>query len=501
MTNVVEQIWRFAESTPAKIAVRQDEHEWTYADLRAESARVAAVLRDRGVRPGDRVVLVQGTTSTFLAGYCGVLEVGAAVVLVNVMATAAEIRHILTDADVKVVLAGSACTGSAQEAARPLGLPTYVLEDISVGSAVPLRAPVSRGEDDPAMLLYTSGTTGKPKGVVISHGSLFAAPDSIGDVVSLTADDVVVTALPLFHVFGGVIVSGMTLTTGATLSLIERFKPQKVLDVLVRDDATVYAGVPTMHNALVNHEGGGGAEQFASLRVCISGGAPLPGEIHEAFMQRYGAKLLEGYGMTEMTGVVSFTRPELDLPPGTVGVPTRGVEMKVLRADGTDAQPGDVGELYCRGANLMLGYNNLPEATADALTDGWYASGDLVTRDEHGVITIVGRLKELIIRGGYNVYPREVEEVLLEHPDILDVAVVGVDDRHYGQEVAAVIVPRAGAVLDPDVLRLWAKERLSAYKVPHIFGFVDELPKGPSGKISKKDIDLTNHAIRKVATA
>jgi len=490
MSNIAQRIWEHAERDPDGPAVKLDDEVWTFEEFRRRCVGVADSLEDLGVARGDRVVLVQSTRPSFLSAYYGLAVLGAVVVPVNTMATPSEIHHVVTDAGARLILAGRDCSLSAEGAAESAGVLLTIIDDLAEGprDETAMRVPVDVGTDDVAMFLYTSGTTGRPKGAVLTHGNIEATHQCVADVVSLTAEDVVASALPLFHVYGGTIIAGMTISRGATVSLIHRFSPEKVLEVLTRDHVTIYAGVPTMHNALVNYEGVAGREQFVDLRVCMSGGASLPVEVLKAFDDRFGAVLLEGYGMTEMTGCVSFTRPEDERMPGTVGVPLGGVEVRVVDDQGADCAPGTVGELICRGPQLMREYHNLPEATAEVLRDGWYLTGDLASLADDGVISIVGRRKELIIRGGYNVYPREVEEVLIEHPDVLDIAVVGIADKHYGQEVAAMIATRPGAQIDTVTFRAWAKERLSAYKVPRFYSFVDELPKGPTGKVLKRSI-------------
>jgi long-chain acyl-CoA synthetase len=269
-------------------------------------------------------------------------------------------------------------------------------------------------------------------------------------------------------VFGQATVMGTALRADASLSLLARFDAEDLLDLIRRDKLTIVLGVPTMWNALLHSSAAAGPEQFASLRLAASGGAPLPAEILRAFEERFGCVILKGYGPTETTAAATFNglwRPR-----------------KPVRT-------GEVGEVYVRGPVVMKGYWNRPDATAEALADGWLRTGDLGTRDGDGDLRIAGRKKDLLIRGGYNVYPREVEEVLYEHPDIVEAAVIGVPDEHYGEEVAAVLAPRPHAVLDPAALRAWAKQRLSAYKVPHLFVRVDQLPKGPTGKILKRAID------------
>jgi long-chain acyl-CoA synthetase len=282
---------------------------------------------------------------------------------------------------------------------------------------------------------------------------------------------------------------GTTLRAGATLSLLARFDAEGLLDLLRRDGLTVMAGVPTMWNALLHAAGDRTPADFATLRLAASGGASLPAEVMRAFEERFGCVILEGYGLSETTGAATFNGLGRERKPACVGIALPGSDVAIRGDDGQERPIDEVGEVFIRGPVVMKGYWNRPEATAEVLQDGWLRTGDLGTKDADGDIRIVDRKKDLIIRGGYNVYPREVEEVLYEHPDIVEVAVIGLPDDHFGEEVAAVLSLREGATFDATELRTWAKERLSAYKVPRVFQVVDALPKGPTGKILKRAID------------
>jgi long-chain acyl-CoA synthetase len=305
----------------------------------------------------------------------------------------------------------------------------------------------------------------------------------------MTHDDVFGTALPLFHSFGQAAVLGTAMLAGACVSLQERFDAEGMIELVARDGVTILAGVPTMFNALLHADDGVVPTSFAGLRIATSGGASLPAEIIRAFGERFGCVLLEGYGLTETTAAATFNGLDRPRKAGAVGVSLPGVEVRVVGCDGAPCALDEVGEVLVRGPNVMKGYWNRPEATAEVLAGGWLHTGDLGRLDADGDLHIVDRKKDLIIRGGYNVYPREVEEVLHEHPDIVEVAVVGIPDEHFGEEVAAVIALRSDAEVDPTALRAWAKERLSAYKVPRRFQFVDALPKGSTGKVLKRAID------------
>jgi long-chain acyl-CoA synthetase len=299
---------------------------------------------------------------------------------------------------------------------------------------------------------------------------------------------VVLGALPLFHAFGQTCALNAAIAAGASLALIPRFDAGKALEVIERDQVTVFEGVPTMYAALLHHPGRDQAD-VRTLRVCVSGGAALPVELLREFEREFGCVVLEGYGLSETSPVACFNHPDRERKPGSIGTPVEGVEMKLVDLYRRDAAPGEVGEIAIRGHNVMTGYWNRPDATADAIDDdGWFYSGDIARVDDDGCYFIVDRKKELIIRGGYNVYPREIEEVLYEHRAIREAAVVGIPHADLGEEVAAAVALRPGMHATESEIRDYVKANVAAYKYPRHVWFVDELPKGPTGKILKREI-------------
>jgi long-chain acyl-CoA synthetase len=349
---------------------------------------------------------------------------------------------------------------------------------------------VQREPGDLAVILYTSGTTGKPKGASLTHSNLlWNAHLSATTLTLFTPQDRILCPLPLFHTYAQTVVLNAAVHSGSQLVLMPRFDPQQALDLLHREHVTVFEGVPTMFIALVNH--GAGDRDLSRLRMSVSAAASIPVETLLAFEREFGCPVLEGYGLSECAPVVSFNHPDRPRKPGSIGTPIWGVEMRLLDADGNQI-PGtdEVGEIAVRGHNVMAGYLGLPEATAETISaDGWLRTGDLARRDPDGYYYIVDRKKDMIIRGGYNVYPREIEEVLYEHPAVLEATVVGVPHPELGEEVAAAVVAKPGIDLDPDELRQFVRDRLAAYKYPRVVAIVDELPKGPTGKVLKKEID------------
>jgi long-chain acyl-CoA synthetase len=502
MSNAAQAAWDHASADPDRVALRGAGAPWTYGRLRANAARVAARLADAGVRPGDRVLLVAPSVPEFAGAYYGIHAAGAVAVTANTMSTRPELEYVGGDAGVKLVLGWHEVAPAPQEAAAALDVPYWALNDDLSGLAhdAPLDRPVERDDTDNAVILYTSGTTGRPKGAQLTHGNLIACADIFIEVLEVTPEDRMGTALPLFHVFGQAVVMSTTLRAGASLSILARFDPIELLDMLRRDRLTMMSGVPTMWNALLHAPAAENErDDFATLRLAASGGAAMPAEVMNAFEQRFGCVILEGYGLSETTGAATFNGLHRERKPSCVGIALPRCEAEVRGPDGQVVPTGEVGEVHLRGPVVMKGYWNRPDATAEALTpDGWLRTGDLGTQDADGDIRIVDRKKDLIIRGGYNVYPREVEEVLYEHPDVVEVAVIGVPDEHFGEEVAAVVALRAGAAWDAAAFRAWAKERLSAYKVPRLFQVVDALPKGPTGKILKRAIEA--EAVRTAAS-
>ncbi|QGK68999.1 AMP-binding protein [Allosaccharopolyspora coralli] len=490
MPNVARPPWEHAGSAPNAVALRAGDEVWTYAQLRDASAAFGGELRALGARPGDRVLLVAPTVAEFVVAYLAGQLLGTVVITMNTMATEPEIDYVVEDSGASLLIAWHEASLAASRVAEERDLSFRVLAPgAGARSGTPVDEPVERNLDDTAVLLYTSGTTGRPKGVELTVGNLLDTARTFVEQLDLTSQDRFGTALPLFHVFGQAVCLNTVLTTGASMSLLSPFEPVAMLEMIRRDRLTTVAGVPTMWNAMLHASGDFGPADFADLRLASSGGASLPGEVITAFSDRFGCTILEGYGLTESSGAATYNAPDRQQRIGSVGIPLPGTDVEIRNLDGEPVPAGDVGEVFLRGPSVMKGYWNRPDATAADLAGGWLRTGDLGRVDEDGYLYIVDRAKDLIIRGGYNVYPREVEEVLYEHPDIVEVAVLGVADDAYGEEVAAVVATRSGAPIDEDELRTWAKERLSPYKVPHRFRFVDTLPKGPSGKILKRAID------------
>jgi long-chain acyl-CoA synthetase len=481
-----------AQQQRERTALRLDGHAISYGELDDATARVAALLLDRGLELGDRVGIMLPNVPEFAIAYYGVLRAGGVVVPMNVLLKQREVAFYLGDSEAKLIFAWHAFAEEAAAGAGEAGAECLVVEPAEFARALeesePGREIAERTAEDTAVILYTSGTTGKPKGAQLTHSNLSVNADVSTALFSLSADDVILGALPLFHAFGQTCGLNAAIAAGATLSLIPRFDAGKALEVIERDQVTVFEGVPTMYAALLHHPDRDRAD-VRSLRVCVSGGAALPVEVLHEFEREFGCVILEGYGLSETSPVACFNHPNRERKPGSIGTPVEGVEMKLVDLHRRDAAPGEVGEIAIRGHNVMRGYWNRPDATAEAIdNDGWFYSGDIARVDEDGCYFIVDRKKELIIRGGYNVYPREIEEVLYEHPAIREAAVVGIPHADLGEEVAAAVALRPGMHATEAEIRDFVKANVAAYKYPRRVWFVDELPKGPTGKILKREV-------------
>jgi long-chain acyl-CoA synthetase len=489
--NLATNLLRTAERFPERPAVRLDDTILTYRALADASGRVATMLCERGVRPGDRVAVMLPNVPQFAAVYYGVLRAGGVVVPMNPLLKEREVGYYLGDSGAALIAAWHGCADEATAGASRAGAPTLVVGDDFVdllAPVPPMSGAVERSGSDTAVILYTSGTTGQPKGAELSHDNLSTNVDVMAtDLVRVGPEDVVFGGLPLFHSFGQTCGLNTAVKVGACLTLVSRFVAGAVLDVLERDRVTVFEGVPTMYVALLG-EPGLDKRDLSALRVCVSGGAALPVEVMREFERTFGCVILEGYGLSETSPVASFNHPDRPRKAGSIGTPVRGVEMRLVDEYGLDIPAGEVGEIVIRGHNVMKGYWRRDEATAEAIPDGWFRSGDLARMDEDGYFFIVDRRKDLIIRGGYNVYPREIEEVLYEHPAVAEAAVIGVPDASLGEEVGAAVVVRPGGAVTARELQDFVKSQVAAYKYPRRVWLVPALPKGPTGKVLKREI-------------
>ena len=513
--NVSGLLTRTASGYPARTAIVFGGDRISYAQLDAASNRVANLLIERGVRPGEKVAVSCTNIPQFTTIYFGILKAGAVVVPLNVLLKAREIAYHLNDSDATAYFAfeggpelpiGREAWSAFQVADRAAHF--FLIGDgTSVDGVTPdqiCAAAVAgqpetfemaeRTDDDTAVILYTSGTTGQPKGAELRHRNVY---DIARAGVQLfesdpAAPDVYLCVLPLFHAFGQMVIQNGAIGFGGTLVLQARFSARQALDLMLAHDVTFFGGVPTMYWGLLEalDDSVDVARLAANLRIAVSGGSALPAKIHQEFKKRFDVTILEGYGLSETVAIATFATYGDEPRVGSIGRPIAGVQMKLINDDWSDVadDPGAVGEIAIKGYNIMKGYYKRPEATSEAINQGWFRTGDLARKDADGFYFVVDRSKDMIIRGGFNVYPRELEEVLMEHPAVSLVAVIGVPHLSHGEEIKAVVVRKAGDTTTAAELTAWGKEQFAGYKYPRIVEFVDALPMTATGKILKREL-------------
>ena len=507
---IIESAKRFPDET----ALINNEERISYRDLRKQVLSVAAYLKSIGVGRGDTVALMCGNMPEFTIAYFGVLASGATLVTLNSLLVADEIAYQLENSQsVGVISEAESLEAVLEGASRAECCEWIVLADrivpaeaqgaqvqAKLGDLLEKFDPLQRCEltnpDDTAVILYTSGTTGHPKGAELTHFNLwenarqiserlFAAND--GEISLIGPGHVAIAALPLYHTFGQTCVQNALLTNGGAVTYLKRFDPEDCAKIIARDRVTILDAVPTIYTALL-HCDSVDPSSLQCLSYGVSGGAALPLEVRSAFEAKFKMELQEGYGLTETSPVASAQVRWRERKIGSIGCPIEGVEMKIFDDDDNEVSPGSEGEVVIRGRNIMKGYLNQPEATAKVMRNGWFHSGDVGKMDEEGHFYIVDRKKDMIIRGGYNVYPREVEEVLYAHPDIAEACVIGVPDEKYGEEVKAVVTLMPSAKTAPEEIVEYCKKHVAAYKYPRVVEVVAEIPKGPTGKILKREV-------------
>jgi len=489
---------------PNRVALIHDDEQLTYAELRDVSHQIANHLVAHGIEPGDRVALSCPNIPWFTAIYFGILKAGAVVVPLNVLLKPREIAYHLKDSGAKAYFAfegspdlpiGAAASEAFDQVADCSMLSVFGLELVAWADQSRRFATVERHDDDTAVILYTSGTTGQPKGAELRHRNMrhnALVTDRVFGVDE-SRPDTYLCVLPLYHSFGQSVIQNSAVAYGGTVVMQARFEARAALDLMRERKVTFFAGVPTMYWSLLE-----AADRIAelsaiaeNLRIGISGAAALPAQLHQDFSDVFDVELLEGYGLSETSPVASFMPLDQPARIGSVGKPIPGVQMKLINDDWSDLTGGDreVGEIAIKGDNVMKGYHNRPDATAEVIRDGWFRTGDLARKDSDGYYFIVDRSKDMIIRGGYNVYPRELEEVLMSHPAVSQVAVVGIPHESHGEEIMAVVVKtkKHDAVSERDLVT-WGKKEFASYKYPRIVTFVDALPLTSTGKILKRQL-------------
>lgn len=481
----------------------------TYAELDGAVTKFADGLEKLGIKKGDHIALVLGNTPHFVIGFYGALRLGATVIPINPIYTPAEIGYILGNGDVRAVITLDLLVPLFERINEHLPKVEHLIVcetpegenseiDVSKLSVYPelksFTSVVGSGDlsfvgptladEDVAVILYTSGTTGKPKGAMLTHRNLYSNARDVAEYLKISEQDRVITTLPMFHVFCLTVALNAPLMNGGTMLIVPKFSPKEIFQIAREHEATVFAGVPTMYNFLLQYPEGN-PEDLSTLRLCISGGAAMPVALLKGFEQKFNVLVSEGYGLSEASPVTCFNPLDRPRKPGSIGTSIINVENKVINENGDEVSVGQVGELIVRGPNVMKGYYKMPEESNATLRNGWLYTGDLARMDEEGYFYIVDRKKDMIIVGGYNVYPREVEEVLYNHPDVVEAAVLGVPDPNQGEAVLCYVVKKNVSLTEENLLD-YCREHLAKYKLPSKIEFIEELPKNTTGKILRR---------------
>ncbi|HLG21677.1 MAG TPA: long-chain fatty acid--CoA ligase [Candidatus Manganitrophaceae bacterium] len=489
---------RQAERYPNKIFLFFKEQEVAYRQLNERADRVAEGFARFKIRPGDKVALFLPNMPEFLYAFFGAMKLGAVAVPINTQLKGEEAAYILKNSESRALITTPALYPVIQPKRAELsqleqlflvgerGGEGKVFSSLYQAGSRPLHPPPGEGArpGDPAALIYTSGTTGAPKGVILTHRNYLFDVEQFVRATHMTDQDRFLCILPLFHVNGQVVTTLSPLYAGGSMVLMEKFSPKDFFKTLERFRATAFSGVPTIYAILLNAEEAKGAD-LSSLRFCVCGAAPMPVELFQKFEAKFSAFILEGYGLSEGTCVSSVNPLGGKRKIGSIGLPLPDQEMKIFNDRDEEVSPGEVGEIVVRGGNVMTGYFKNPAATEEALRGGWLHTGDLGYQDEEGYFFIVGRKKEMIIRGGENIYPKEIEELLYRHPKVLEAAVIGLPDPIWGEEVAAFIIPKPETTLTPEEILSYCRERLAKFKSPREAILVEAFPKTATGKVQK----------------
>jgi len=513
MFNIATFLQESVKNYPDKKSIIFGDKSFTFSQINAAANMVANALQGAGIEKGDKVALSCPNLPYFPMVYYGILKAGATVVPLNVLLKEREIAYHLTDSDAKAYFCFEGTKdlpmGEAGWAAfnKVDACHNFWLMTADPAAASPIDGAETLGmlmskespefdtvqtmPDDTCVILYTSGTTGQPKGAELTHANIFMNTMVARDLFTQRPEDIQLIVLPLFHSFGQTCQLNTGFLGSNTLVLIPRFDPDAVFSSLQKEDVTIFCGVPTMYWALLNHPD---ADKYdldkiaKTMRLGVSGGAAMPVELMRAFEEKYNIAILEGYGLSETSPVATFNRLDRPRKPGSIGLPIWGIDMKVVDEKDQEVPVNEPGELIMRGHNVMKGYYKKPEATEAAFRNGWFHTGDIAKVDEDGYFYIVDRVKDMIVRGGFNVYPREIEEVLVTHPAVSMAAVIGVPDDKMGEEVKAFVVLKPGAAVTVEELLQWSRKEMANYKYPRYFEFRDSLPMNATGKILKKEL-------------
>ncbi|SIS44825.1 fatty acid--CoA ligase family protein [Salimicrobium salexigens] len=504
--NVSERLSLTAREMPGKDAYIFQGERTDYRTFDAKVTKFASALEDAGFEKGDHVALISGNSPVFMIGLYGALRAGLSVIPINPTYTSKEMKYILKNGDVKGVITLDVLVSQLDVVDDELDVTHYFVAD--TGADIDLEAftispkmksftktveqgsasftPPSLDDDDLAVILYTSGTTGKPKGAMLTHKNIYSNAKDVATYLEISEEDRVIATLPMFHVFCLTVALNAPIVNGGTIIVIPQFSPGEVFKAAKEYEATVFAGVPTMYNYLLQ-TGDGQESTFENMRISVSGGSSLPVSLLEAFEKKFNVRVSEGYGLSEASPVTAFNPLDRPRRAGSIGQNITNVENKVVDELGQEVPAGETGELVVKGPNVMKGYYKMPEETAVTIKDGWLFTGDMAREDEEGYFYIVDRKKDLIIVGGYNVYPREVEEVLYQHPEITEAAVVGEPHPEMGEAVIAFVVSDNPSLNEEAVIE-YCKQEMAKYKLPKRIEFMEELPKNTTGKILRKNL-------------
>ena len=505
MLNLSILVEESARRNPEKPALSFGETTITYRLFHEKVCQAAHAFRKKGIGYGDKVALLCPNIPQFPIVFFAILKTGATVVPLSIYLKPHEIAYQLSDSDSVLFLcfAGTPEIPVGQVGKEGFAQCTTCRDFISIGylddDILNLEHLIKDEEtyfesyntlsEDTALIIYTSGTTGRPKGAELSHCNLFTNAEASANIVGAAEFEAQLVVLPLFHIFGLTVMMLAGIRRSLHLILLPKFSPQKVYQLITRFDIRIFAGVPSMYWMLLNEENiEENTNSIKKLRICISGGASLPVKIIDEFETRFNVPIIEGYGMSEGSPVVTFNQVNVGRKPGSIGTPIWGVEVKIVDDRGNELPVGEKGELIYRGPNVMKAYYKKPQETDEVLKNGWMFSGDIAVMDEDGFFFIVDRKKEMIIRGGMNVYPREVEEVMMRNPDISMVSIIGIPDEKLGEEIKAFVVRTRESKASEEDIQLWIKEKIAQYKYPRIIEFIDELPLSATGKILKKNL-------------
>lgn len=506
MMNLAAALQRNASCKPNQIALVCGDVELTYAQFDAIAGKIANALIQNGVEVGDRVALSCPNLPFFPLVYFAIQKAGAVAVPLNVLLKAREIKYHLEDSKAKFYFCfegtpelpmakeGQSAFNEVDDCQQMIvmtqdqtqqshcGLPTL---SAFIEGIEPLTDYVPRDADDTCVILYTSGTTGLPKGAELTQNNIVMNAMVAQNIMGSREREVHLVTLPLFHTFGQTVHLNAAVLSGSTLVLVPRFEPNLVLNLIEKHKVTIFAGVPTMYIGLIHAKQ---ETNVSSLRLAISGGSSLPKEVISRFESRFNVPILEGYGLSETSPIACFNHLDCERIPGSVGQPIQGVEVKVVDLEGNFLPVGEEGEVVVRGHNVMKGYLDRPEATEAVMKNGWFHTGDIGRFDEAGNMFIVDRVKDMIIRGGFNVYPREIEEVFMTHPAVAMVAVLGIPNEEYGEEIKAYVVLKEGQYLEADELQAWGKAQFASFKYPRFVEIREQLPMSATGKILKREL-------------